>query len=308
VPPGIPEIENPFASNTVVAYSTSQVLRPLTDPYYRGFDMTIPDYWRFEEFQRDVSVNGLKNLTLLRLPHDHTGNYTAPVAVSTGIDTPELDEADNDYAVGLAAQAIAKSPYKDDTLIFVIEDDAQDGGDHVDAHRSTAFVVGPYVKQGAVVSKHYTTLSMFRTIEDILGTDHTNLNDSLAVPMTDVFDIRQKNWAYNATPSGLLCGTGVNLLPPSACEDVAALYPTHNAAYWAKVTKGMDFSSEDKVDGEQFNRILWKGLMGDKPYPSSPAGLDLRTNRRQLLQLYRANVQTQPPADESRAPNLGGGL
>ena len=76
VPPGIPEIENPFASSTVVAYPTTQVLAPYTDPYFRGFDQTVPDYWRFEEWQRDLSVNGLKNLTLLRLAHDHTGNYT----------------------------------------------------------------------------------------------------------------------------------------------------------------------------------------------------------------------------------------
>jgi hypothetical protein len=156
--------------------------------------------------------------------------------LSTGIDTPELDQADNDYSVGLVAQWVARSPYKDDTLILVIEDDAQDGGDHVDAHRSIAFVVGPYVKHGAVVSKHYTTLSMFRTIEDILGTGHTNLNDSLAVPMTDVFDRRQREWTFQAAPSGLLCGTGVSLLPSASCAGIAALYPTHNAAYWAKVT------------------------------------------------------------------------
>jgi hypothetical protein len=307
VPPGIPEIENPFASNTVVAYPTTQVLAPYTDPYFRGFDQTVPDYWRFEELQRDLSVNGLKNLTLLRLAHDHTGNYTDPVALSTGIDTPELDQADNDYSVGLVAQWVANSPYKDDTLIFVIEDDAQDGGDHVDAHRSIAFVVGPYVKHAAVVSKHYTTLSMFRTIEDILGTGHTNLNDSLAVPMTDVFDSRQKDWTFTASPSGLLCGTGVNLLPSSACENVTALYPTHNATYWANVTKGMDFSKEDLVDGAQFNRILWKGLMGSKPYPASPSGRDLRANRAELLARYRANSQQVPVQSSQNVVGTGGG-
>jgi DNA-binding beta-propeller fold protein YncE len=306
----IPEDPTPFADNLVVAYATSQVLRPYTDPYFRGFDMTFPDYYRFMEWQRDFNTNyangGLPNLTLLRLPHDHTGNYSIAIA---GVNTPELDEADNDYAVGLVVQTIANSIYKDDALIFSIEDDAQDGGDHVDAHRSIAFVVGPYVKQGAVVSKHYTTLSMFRTIEDILGVGHTNLNDFLAVPMTDVFDIKQKTWTFTATPSGLLCGTGVTLLSStSACEGVAALYPTHTAAYWAKVTKGMDFSVEDKVDGEQFNRILWKGLMGDKPYPSSPSGLDLRANRRELLERYRTNLQQQTVRPNESLAAAGGGL
>jgi YVTN family beta-propeller protein len=305
VPPGIPEIENPFASNTTVAYSTSQSLRCYTDQYFRGFDMTIPDYWRFEEWQRDFTANGLMNLTLLRLPHDHTGNYSIALA---GVNTPDLDEADNDYAVGLVVQTIANSSYKDDTLIFSIEDDAQDGGDHVDAHRSIAFVVGPYVKQGAVVSTSYTTLSMFRTIEDILGIGHQNLNDALALPMADVFDTRQKEWTFSATPSGLLCADTQLDLPPAACEGVALLYPRHNAAYWAQVTKGMDFSREDHVDGQQFNRILWKGLMGEKPYPETPSGLDLRANRQQLLERYRANLQqlSDPPV-ESPASSVGGG-
>jgi DNA-binding beta-propeller fold protein YncE len=303
----IPESPNPSASNTVVAYSTNQVLRPYTDPYFRGFDMTFPDYYRFTEWQREFNANyangGLPNLTLLRLPHDHTGNFSIAIE---GVNTPELDEADNDYAVGLIVQTIANSMYKADTLILVIEDDAQDGGDHVDAHRSVAFVVGPYVKQGAVVSRHYTTLSMFRTIEDILGVGHLNLNDFLAVPMTDVFDINQKNWTFTATPSDYLYSTQLPLPPMNAGHHI--LYPTHNAAYWAKVTEGMDFSVEDKVDGDQFNRILWQGLMGAKPYPSSPSGLDLRANRQQLLERYRAGLQQQSvPQVESTAASGGGG-
>jgi YVTN family beta-propeller protein len=304
VPPGIPEIENPFASNTVVAYATSQSLRPYTDQYFRGFDMTIPDYWRFEEWERDLAVTGLQDLTLLRLPHDHTGNFGIALA---GVNTPELDEADNDYAVGLVVQTIAHSPYRNDTLIFVIEDDAQDGGDHVDAHRSIAFVVGPYVKQGAVVSVSYNTLSMYRTIEDILGTGHSNLNDALAQPMADVFDTKQKKWTFTAIPSDFLCGTQLNL-PACQVAGHRVLYPKHDAAYWAAVTKGMDFSVEDHVDGAQFNRILWQGLMGSKPYPATPSGLDLRANRAQLLAPYRSNSQ-QVPAEPSQkvADGTGGG-
>jgi hypothetical protein len=88
---------------------------------------------------------------------------------------------------------------------------------------------------------------------------------------------------------------------------VAALYPTHNAAYWANVTKGMDFSVEDHVDGEEFNRILWQGLKGSQPYPASPSGLDLRANRPQLLERYRADLQprTAPPVES--AGSRGGG-
>jgi YVTN family beta-propeller protein len=300
----IPEDPTPFADNLVVAYSTSPVLRPYTDPYFRGFDMTFPDYYRFNEWLRDFNANGLQNLTLLRLPHDHTGNYTIAIA---GVNTPELDEADNDYAVGLVVQTIANSPYKYDTLIFSIEDDAQDGGDHVDAHRSIAFIVGPYVKQGAVVSTPYTTLSMFRTIEDILGIRHQNLNDALAMPMTDVFDKQQATWTFNATPSGFLCADTLLDIPPAACSGVAALYPTHTADYWAQVTKGMDFSREDRVDGQEFNRILWQGLKGSQPYPSTSSGLDLRANRKELLERYRSTLQSRTTPPVESAPSSGGG-
>src|SRR6202030_3426432 len=116
----------------------------------------------------------------MRLHRDHTGNFSTAIS---GLTTPETQVADNDYAVGLVAQKIAASQYKGNTLIFVIEDDAQDGGDHVDAHRSIAFIVGPYVKQGAVVSTPYNTINFVRTMEDILGIAPLNLNDATALPM-----------------------------------------------------------------------------------------------------------------------------
>jgi DNA-binding beta-propeller fold protein YncE len=303
----IPELTDPYSSNTTVAYATSEVLRPYTDPYFRGFDQSFPDYYRFTEWQRDFNANyasgGLPNLSLVRLCHDHTGNFSTAIA---GVNTIELQEADDDYAVGLLVQTIANSIYKNDTLVFVIEDDAQDGGDHVDAHRSIAFVVGPYVKHGAVVSTAYTTLSMVRTIEDVLGIGHSNLNDSLALPMSDVFDTRQKTWSFNAIPSDYLYSTTLPLPPIQAGHHI--LYSTHDATYWAKVTEGMDFSVEDHVDGQRFNRIVWKGLMGDKPYPSSPSGRDLRANREELLKRFRANLQQQPEhSEESSAQNSGSG-
>jgi DNA-binding beta-propeller fold protein YncE len=243
-------------------------------------------------------------LTLLRLPHDHTGNYSIAI---DGVNTPELDEADNDYAVGLVAEKVAHSRYKDDTLIFVIEDDAQDGGDHVDAHRSTAYIIGPYVKHHAVVSASYNTLSMYRTMEDILGIKYSNLNDALAVPMTDVFDKNEKDWTYKAVPSLLLYNTTLPLPPmPASVKNIP--HPTHDAAYWAAATKGMDFSKEDLVDGAQFNRILWQGLMGLKPYPATPSGLDLRANRAELLTRYRANsAQVQVQSSQKVAAETGGG-
>lgn len=303
----IPELTDPFATNTVVSYITSPVLRPLSDPYFRGFDMTFPDYYRFTEWQRDFNANyasgGLPSLELVRIPHDHTGNYSTAL---DAINTPELDQADCDYAVGLLVQTIANSRYAKDTLIFIIEDDAQDGGDHVDAHRSIAYVVGPYVKHGAVVSHLYNTLSMYRTIEDILGIQHSNLNDSLAVPMTDVFDTQQATWTFTATPSDYLYSTTLPLPPMAAGHHI--LYSTHDASYWAKVTEGMDFSMEDRLDGQKYNRILWKGLMGNKPYPSTPTGLDLRENRAELLKQYRSQLEKEAEhSADNTTPTAGTG-
>ena len=229
----------------------------------------------------------------------------APKAIAE-VENELRREIQNDYAVGLVVQKIANSRYKDDTLVFVIEDDAQDGGDHVDAHRSIAFVAGPYVKQNAVISTPYTTLSMFRTIEDILGIGHRNLNDALAVPMADAFDTNTKKWAFNAIPSDLLYSTQLPL--PALAAGHHVLYPAHDAAYWAKVTEGMDFSAEDRINFDQYNHILWAGLMGSKPYPAVRSGLDLRPNRAQLLERYRANLQQQPEhAEESSARNSGSG-
>ena len=140
----IPEETDPFASHLQVAYSTSAVLAKYSDKYFRGFDNSFPDYYRFTEWRREFAQyekdGKLPNLSLVRIMHDHFGDYATAIK---GVNTPELQIADNDFAVGLLIETVAHSRYKDDTLVFVIEDDAQDGGDHMDAHRSTAFIVGP---------------------------------------------------------------------------------------------------------------------------------------------------------------------
>ena len=273
-------------------------LTKFTDPYFRGFDNALPDYWRYTEWARDFDASyatgGLPSLSLVRLMHDHTGNYTAgpggaPPAAIDGVNLPELQIADNDYAVGLLIQKISTSIYANNTLIFVIEDDAQDGGDHVDSHRTTAYVAGAYVKQGALVSTQYNTLDWVRTIEEVLGLPPMNLNDALARPMTDIFNTSPSPWTFTATPSAILYNTQLPLPPKAAGLMVPK--PTHNAKYWARATKGMDFKDEDRVDPLDFNQILWKGLMGKKPYPSAPTGLDLRLNREDLLARYRRSLK-----------------
>lgn len=284
----IPLLVDPAASKTQVAYPADATLAKHTDVYFRSFDNAFPDYYRYKEWEREFDkkyANGrLPGLSLVRFMHDHTGDFKAAIL---GVNTPELQVADNDYAVGLLVEKIANSRYKDDTLIFVIEDDSQDGADHVDSHRSIAFIVGPYVKQKAVVSTPYTTISFVRTMEEILGIGPINLNDSSARPMTDVFDLQQKDWTYKAIASDLLAGTQLPI-PKHISGSIPR--PTHDAAYWAAVTKGMDFSVEDRVDPLMFNRILWQGIMGTRPYPAESSGVDLRENREQLLRDYRRRV------------------
>lgn len=282
----IPLDRNPFATNTVVAHPTSASLAPFTDPYYRGFDPAFPDYYRYSEWARDFDANyaqsGLPALTLLRLPNDHTGSYDTAI---DGVNVPELQVSDNDYALGLLVQKIASSIYANNTLIFVIEDDAQDGGDHVDSHRTVAFVAGAYVKQGALVSTPYNTLDFLRTIEAVLGLPPLNLNDALARPMADIFNTSPSPWSFTATPAVGLYNTRLSL--PARPVGLVVPKPKHNARYWARATRGMDFDEEDEVDPRDFNHVLWKGLMGNSPYPAAPTGADLRENRAELLERHR---------------------
>ncbi|MGH9582903.1 MAG: bifunctional YncE family protein/alkaline phosphatase family protein, partial [Bryobacteraceae bacterium] len=282
----IPELTDPYKTRTQVAYPADPTLAPVTDIYFRGFDNSFPDYFRYTEFARDFDANythgGMPALMLVRLMHDHTGDYKTAI---DHIDTPERQQADNDYAVGLLVQKIAHSRYAGNTLIFVIEDDSQNGADHIDSHRSTAFIVGPYVKHHAVVSTSYNTLDFIRTMEVVLGLKPLNISDALAVPMADVFDLNQTAWTYKATASAMLAGTGLPL--PASVAKLRPLKPAHDAAYWSDVTKGMDFSVEDHFDFARYNRILWRGLMGNRPYPANPTGLDLRGNRAELLSRFR---------------------
>ena len=288
---GIPLFTSPatMVPPVQVAYSTNPALTPFTDPYFRGFDNSFPDYFRFtewnREFQNYVTKGGLPNLTLLRLMHDHMGNFSTAI---NGVNTPEIQVADNDYAVGLVAQTVANSPYKDSTLIFVIEDDAQDGADHVDAHRSIAFIIGPYVKHHFVDSKRYNTVNFVRTIEDVLGIPPLNLNDAHAEPMSTAFDLEKKEWKFTAVPSQFLAST---TLPITFPAKTVAYFPRQSSTWWAEQTKGMNFLVEDKLDTPKFNRILWTGTMGDLPYPALRSGVDLSNNRAALLEQWRHNRQ-----------------
>jgi len=266
---------DPASTKTIVAYSTNVSLAPYTDPYFRGWDPTFPDYYRYKEWEREFDTKyvagseDLPALSLVRLMNDHTGDFATAVY---GVNTPELQQADNDYAVGLLVEKISKSKYADNTLIFIIEDDAQDGPDHVDSHRSPTFVVGAYVKQGALVSTEYNTIDFLRTIEEVLGLPPMNLNDALARPMADIFTTTPSPWSFTAAPAAMLYNSELPL--PAKPTGLIVPKPTHDAAYWARVSAGMDFTDADRIDFAAYNRILWEGLMGGTPYPAAPSELD----------------------------------
>ncbi len=256
-----------------VAFPAHVALLHRTDLCFRPFDQSFPDFFRYvewaREFDQQVKHNNMPSLTLLRYDHDHFGNFST---ASFGVNTPELQIADDDYAVGLTADKIAHSPYAGNTLIFVIEDDPQDGADHVSGDRSLAFIIGPYVKQGAVVSNPYSTVSMVRTIEEVLGLPPLGVHDAGVPPMTDAFNISQAGWTYSAIPSSFLYNTTLPILNKYVINRDNLPQPTHDAAWWEAQTKGMDFSQEDRIPTEKFNRILWKGIMGSKPYPALKPG------------------------------------
>jgi YVTN family beta-propeller protein len=296
-PDTVPLIRDPFAERRVVFSATKTALAPVSDPYYRGFDLRFPDVWRIKEWQRDVADlaarSAMPALMLVRLPNDHFGNFGEGI---DGVGTVETQMADNDYALGLLAETVAKSPYAKDTLIFVVEDDAQNGADHVDAHRSIALVLGPYVRRGALVSERYTTVSLLRTIEDILGIPPLGLNDGLAEPMSEVFEERARPWSYDAVVPAILMTTelpvprGRSELPASGgCGTL----PPRDADYWLARLGDQDYSSEDRLDTERFNAELWRGRKMEAPPPPA-GGQDLRRGRPALLAAFRARHGCAP--------------
>jgi len=234
-------------------------LRDHYDPTFPDFNTDYPDQLRADEFLREFeefvkargSANELPRFTLLYLPDDHTGG-TRP-----GKPTPQASVADNDLALGRVVDAVSHSAYWDDTAIFVVEDDAQNGADHVDAHRSIALVISKYAPQGDApfVDHHfYTTVSMVRTMEELLGLPAMNLFDAHAPLMT---------WLF----------TGLGTQAPYTFDDAnlrnGLIYAVNEKkAAGAKESLRMDFSRPDAADAQTLNAILWQNAKGDAAMPA----------------------------------------
>ena len=259
---------------------TPTLAKGVNDPYYRGFDMSVPDRYHYEEWKREfdhyVAKGNLPDLQVMSLPLDHTGSFDSNVG---GLNTPSLQVADNDYALGKIVADVTHSPYWKDTAIFVVEDDAQDGPDHVDAHRAPAFVISPYTKRGALVHTRYTQLNVMRTIEDLLGLKHLSMYDANVDPMDDVFTLKADLTAFDPVIPGVLCQPPVdpNLIPECTdenAEKTPAIKQIHDGAWWSQQTKGFDFRHADSLDAAGYNRLLWRGIKGDSvPYPAIRTGI-----------------------------------
>jgi hypothetical protein len=242
--------------------ASQAVLRDHFDPSFPDFNTEYPDQLRADEFlnEFDGFVHGkeegkgveLPQFVLLYLPNDHTHGTTP------GMPRPAASVADNDLAVGRVVEAVSHSPYWDDTAIFILEDDAQDGGDHVDAHRSIAFVISKYSPGSAqhpfVDHRFYTTVNMIHTLETLLGVPPMNQNDAYAPVMAPMFSGSGDQPAFTADWSN---------------HDNGLIYqmnPSHVRG--AEESEKMDFSRPDANNAAALNAILWRDRKGDAPMPA----------------------------------------
>lgn len=234
-----------------------------TDHDFRGFDLNCPDSansfiaqsgscgsprideWK-KEFTGYVQHDNLPTMEFVRLPNDHTSS------TSPGKPTPTSYVADNDWALGQLVDQVSHSKYWKDTAIFVTEDDAQAGPDHVDAHRTTSQVISPYAQTGRVDSTFYSTASMLRTMELIVGVNPLTQFDAYATPMVNSFTNQPNLMPFNAAKPG------VNM------QDLNT-----TASPMAQQSAAQNFSQADRIDEAMVNQAVWQSVKGaNSPMPA----------------------------------------
>ena len=217
---------------------------------FRGVSRFAAWLEEFDGYVADLAAgkpDRLPNLSIVRFSNDHTDGLSA------GVPTPQFFVADNDYAVGRLVQAVSNSPYWQDTAIFIVEDDAQDGPDHVDAHRSVALVISAYNKPGMLVHEFHNTVSLIRTMEVLLGLAPMNQLDASAHPI-DIFQAQADLSPYSAALPDVALD---NLVTPSSRDAETAL--------WMKRTAEQDLSHADMADSLVLNQIIWFSVRGNVP-------------------------------------------
>ncbi len=227
------------------------------------YNQKVRDTTRFGQWKRDfdalVAANAVPALNTIRLGADHTQG------MAVGRPTPYACVADNDLAVGMLIEHLSKSPIWATSAVFILEDDAQNGPDHVDAHRSIAFVVSPYTKRGSLDHTMYSTSGMLRTIELILGLPPMSQYDAGATPMFRSFTAKPDLTPFKAVPVDVDLNDVNIAYTPSAIR-----------------SEGLVFDEVDENDDREFNEILWKGLKGEQavlPAPRRSAFVSVRDER-----------------------------
>jgi hypothetical protein len=224
------------------------------------FDTEIPDQYRVDifllDFNQYVANNNLPALVYLWLCDDHTSG------ISVGFPTPAAQVADNDLAVGRVVDAISHSPYWKDSVIFVTEDDAQDGVDHVDGHRTEGLLISPFVKRKAVDSTYYNQVSIIRTIEQILGLPPTNQHDLVTPPMRGLFTNTPDYTPYTHLPNNIRLNQLTQQTASTTTNKLQLAWQQESAKMFARPQKA------DSQDPNLLNHAIWYATKGfNTPYP-----------------------------------------
>jgi hypothetical protein len=257
---------NAFLKGEKIKFTNRTTIDPvrkiLSQSYPSYGSHEFPDIMRADEFIKELkdfeALEGDKfpELMILALPNDHAGG-TRP-----GLPTPRAMVADNDLALGRIVEAVSKSRFWENTVIFVVEDDSQDGWDHVSAFRTVGMVISPYSRLKHTNHTYYTQPSVIRTMEKILGLPPMNIQDAIANPMTDCFTSIPDKTPFTAVPNQI----PLNEMNPG----ITSL--RGRALYFAKKSLLPEFDGIDSGNDDLMNRILWFASKGDTPYPSKYAG------------------------------------
>ncbi|MBO0800592.1 MAG: hypothetical protein J2P31_17370, partial [Blastocatellia bacterium] len=284
-PKGYPDL-----TPTVRAFATKRSIEGHFSPTFRNFDLNTPDSMTTDSYRTSKESHGrvdptitkdhaearfrgysrlgdwldefrgyvgdlaagrpdrMPQFTIMRFPNDHTDG------MRVGRPTPQFFVADNDYAIGKLVEAVSHSPYWKDTAIFILEDDSQAGPDHVDMHRSPAFIVSAYNRPGVLIHEFHNTVSLIRTMEILLGLPPMNQLDAAAAPI-DIFRDEADLNPYQA------------ILPDVALDNLITA-PARDArtAYWMQRTREQNLTKPDQADADTLNRIIWFSVRGDS-YP-----------------------------------------
>jgi YVTN family beta-propeller protein len=248
-----------------------------------GFNLKIPDQNRVEawlkEFHSAEERGSWPAFNMLYLPDDHTAGG------SPGYPTPRAQVADNDLALGRAVEAVTKSSFASNTVIFIIEDDPQSGYDHIDGHRSICLVVSPYTKRGQVIHSFYNQIGLIHTMEQILGLPPMNQMDSMGPLMGDCFTTGPNFKPFTALPNNV----PLDEMNPGTTSSLST-----EDRFWAMESLKMDFSKPDQIDDNTLNRIIWHSVKGHEHYPSEFVG----THGDELVKLGLIASRSAPDLDD----------